>query len=170
MDVFEAIRTRRSTRKYKPDAVENEKLSRILEAVRLSPSAANKQPWHFIVVTDPEKKEKLRQAYNRDWFVSAPLIIVACGNPEDAWVRGDGEEYWKVDVAIAFQNLVLAAHAEGFGSCWIGAFNERAVKSALEIPGEIKVLAMTPLGVPAEEKGPVSDRKSLEKILHYNGW
>lgn len=170
MDVFEAIKTRRSIRKYKPDAVEEEKLLRILEAMRLAPSAANKQPWHFIVVTEPEKKEKLRQAYNRDWFVSAPVIIVACGNPRDAWVRADGEEYWKVDVAIALQNLVMAARAEGLGTCWIGAFDEKAVKSALGIPKEIRVLAMTPLGVPAEEKGSITERKSFEKIFHYNGW
>ena len=101
MDVFEAIKTRRSIRKYQNKPVEQEKLSKVLEAARLSPSAANRQPWRFIVVTDPEVKEKLRAAYNRDWFISAPVIIVGCALPHKAWVRSDGEEYWKVDLAIA---------------------------------------------------------------------
>ena len=93
MDVFEAIKTRRSIRKYQNKPVEQEKLSKVLEAARLSPSAANRQPWRFIVVTDPEVKEKLRAAYNRDWFISAPVIIVGCAFPDKAWVRWDGEEY-----------------------------------------------------------------------------
>ena len=170
MDVFEAIRTRRSIRKYRKKPVEQEKLSRVLEAARLSPSATNSQPWRFIVVTDPEVKERLRAAYNRDWFISAPVIIVGCVSPDKAWVRRDGEEYWKVDLAIAMQSLVLAAWEQGLGTCWIGAFREEEVKKALGIPGEIRVVALTPLGYPAEEKGPVTDRKPLSEIVSYNHW
>jgi len=170
MDVFEAIRTRRSIRRYQKKTVEQEKLSRVLEAARLSPSATNSQPWKFIVVTDPEVKEKLRAAYNRDWFISAPVIIVGCALPSKAWVRHDGEEYWKVDVAIAMQSLILAARAEKLGTCWIGAFREEEVKKALGIPEDARVVAMTPLGYPAEEKGPVTNRKPLDEIVSYNHW
>ena len=170
MQVFEAIRTRRSIRQYSSKPVEKDKLLKVLEAVRLSPSATNRQPWSFIVVTKPELKEKLREAYNRDWFVSAPVIIVACAHPDKAWVRSDGEEYWKVDVAIAMQDLILAAWEQGLGTCWIGAFREEEVKKALQIPDDVRVVAMTPLGYPAEEKGPVSNRKPLEEIIHYDGW
>jgi len=170
MDVFEAIRTRRSIRSYEKRPVEKEKLLKVLEAARLSPSATNSQPWSFIVVTDPEVKESLRSAYDRDWFISAPVIIVACAFPEKAWVRRDGEEFWKVDISIAMQDLILAAWAEGLGTCWIGAFREEEAKRVLGIPENVRVVAMTPLGYPAEVKGPVTNRKPLEEIVHYNRW
>jgi len=170
MDVFDAIRTRRSIRKYLNKPIEQEKLSKILEAARLSPSAANRQPWKFIVVTDPKVKEELRAAYDRDWFVSAPVIIVACALPGEAWVRSDGEEYWKVDLAIAMQDLILEAWEQELGTCWIGAFREEEVKRILGIPDEVRVVALTPLGYPAEEKGPVTQRKPLKEIISYNHW
>ncbi|MEM3028827.1 MAG: nitroreductase family protein [Thermoproteota archaeon] len=143
---------------------------RVLEAARLAPSAVNRQPWYFIIVTDQKIKEKLKSAYPRDWFSSAPVIIVACTSPREAWVRKEGEEYWKVDIAIAMQNLVLIAWEETLGTCWIGAFDEQEVKKALGIPQEIRVVAMTPLGYPAEEKEPVVDRKPLSEIVHYEYW
>ena len=170
LDVFEVIKSRRSIRKYKPKEVEREKLMRILEAGRLAPSAANRQPWHFIVVTNPEIKEKLRESYSKDWFVKAPVIMVACAEPSKAWVRVDGEECWKVDVAIAMQNMVLCAKEEGWGTCWIAAFDEQAARNALGIPSDIRVVAMTPLGYPDDVKGEVHDRKPLEKILHFEHW
>ncbi len=170
MEFYELVKRRRSIRAYRPDPFEEDKLLRILEAGRLAPSAANRQPWHFIVVRDPTKKELLRRGYNRDWFVKAPVIIVVCADPSEAWRRRDGEEYWKVDAAIAMEHIVLAAANEGLGACWIGAFDEKAVKEVLGIPEHIRVVAMTPLGYPAEEKGPVTDRKPLEEIVHYDGW
>jgi len=170
MDVFDAIRTRRSIRKYMDKPVEEEKLLKVLEAARLAPSAVNRQPWRFIVVRDKEIREALRSAYDRDWFVSAPVIIVACAVPSEGWVRWDGEEFWRVDVAIAMQNLILAAWNEGLGTCWIGAFKEEEVKKVLGIPPDVRVVAMTPLGYPAEEKGPVTNRKPLEEIVKYDRW
>lgn len=170
MDVFEAIRTRRSIRRYENRPVEKEKLLKILEAARLAPSAANHQPSSFIVVTDPKVRGSLRSAYGQDWFINAPMIIVACASPEMAWVRSDREEYWKVDVTIAMQSLILAAWEEGLGTCWIGAFREEEVKKALKVPPKVRVVAMTPLGYPAEKKGPVTERKPLEEIAHYDHW
>jgi nitroreductase len=170
MDVQKAVRTRRSIRKYQPFEIPEEKLKRVLEAGRLSPSAANQQPWHFIIITKPENREKLRAAYAADWFIQAPAILVVCADPFQAWTRRDGEEYWKVDAAIAMQSMALAATEEGLGTCWIGAFDEREAKKALGIPEKIRVVAMTPLGYPAETKGEVRDRKPLEKILHREGW
>jgi len=170
MGVFEAIKTRRSIRRYKEDPIDEETLKKVLEAARLAPSAANRQPWRFIVVTDPIVKRSLRKAYDKEWFTSAPVIVVACAVPEEAWVRRDGEEYWKVDVSIAMQNLVLAAWDEGLGTCWIGAFDENEAKQALGVPPNVRIVAMTPLGYPAETKGPVSNRKPLSEIVHYNHW
>lgn len=170
MDLFEAIRTRRSIRLYKDKPVEEAKLGRILEAARLAPSASNRQPWKFIVITDAEVKEKLRSAYDREWFISAPIIIVACAFPANAWFRRDKKEYWQVDVAIAMQHLVLAARAEGLGTCWVAAFDEKEAKKALGIPKDVQVVVMTPLGYPAEEKGVVTDRKPLAELISYNHW
>ena len=170
MDVLEAIRKRRSIRSYVDTPVEQEKLDRILEAARLSPSAVNFQPWNFIVVRDQSCKERLRQAYSRSWFAKAPVIIVTCVMPDKAWKRSDGEQFWKIDAAIAHQDLILAATAEGLGTCWIGAFDETKAKEALGIPENVRVVAMTPIGYPAEYPTQPSDRKAINEIVHYNKW
>ncbi|MBO3803302.1 MAG: nitroreductase family protein [Candidatus Brockarchaeota archaeon] len=170
MDVFEAVRTRRSIRRYEERPVEEEKLQRVLEAGRLSPSAANRQPWHFIVVREASAKERLRSSYGEEWFAGAPVIIVVCADPSLAWRRRDGEEVWKIDAAIALQTMVLCAWDEGLGTCWICAFDEKAAKEALGIPNGIRVVAMTPLGYPAERKEPVTQRKRLNEIVHYERW
>jgi nitroreductase len=150
--------------------VEKEKLTTVLEAGRLSPSAVNQQPWHFIAVTDKAARESLLPAYNHKWFVNAPAIIVACALPNEAWSRQDREEYWKVDVAIAMQSMVLVARELGLGTCWVGAFNEDEVKKALGIPKEVRVVALTPLGYAAEQKDPVIDRKPFDEVVHYDRW
>lgn len=170
LDVFEAVKTRRSVRRYKDISVEKEKLAMILEAARLSPSAKNNQPCHFVVVSDRAIRERLLPAYTREWFIEAPVIIVACSYPDLAWSRMDGESYWKVDAAIAVQNMILVAQEIGLGTCWVAAFDEGKVKDALGIPKEVRVIAMVPLGYPAEHKGPVTERKPLEEIVHYERW
>lgn len=170
LDVLEAIRKRRSIRSYIDTPVEQEKLDRILEAARLSPSAVNFQPWAFVVVKDQACKEKLKAAYSRSWFAKAPVIVVTCATPEKAWKRSDAEEFWKIDAAIAHQDLILAATAEGLGTCWIGAFDESKAREALGIPANVRVVAMTPLGYPAEHPTAPSERKTLKEILHHDKW
>ncbi len=166
------MKRRRSIRKYQTKPVEEEKINTVLEAARLGPTAANLQPCYLVVVTKPEVKESLKTAYNADWFVRAPVIVVGCVNPKEAWRRGGtfGEEFWKVDLAIAIQNLILVSTELGLGTCWVANFDENAVKKALNIPKEIRVVAMTPLGYPDEEKGLVTDRKPLESIIHHEKW
>jgi nitroreductase len=168
--ILEVIQARRSIRKYKKELIDAPKLGRVLEAARLAPSAKNLQPWKFIIVTDSKIKEALKAAYSSEWFTAAPIVVIACAIPSEAWVRMDGEEYWKVDVAIAIENLILAATEEGLGTCWIGAFNEEAVKRAVGIPAMIRVVAMTPLGYPDESKEKVVNRKPVEEIIRYNLW
>lgn len=170
MNVFEAVNNRRSIRNYLDKTVEEEKIFKIIEAARLSPSAANYQPWSFVVVKDKTVKERLSEAYPREWLNKAPVIFVACVDPRSAWRRKDGEEFWKVDAAIAVQNMVLVAYELGLGTCWICAFDEEKVKAAIGIPEEIRVVAITPVGYPAENKGPVTDRKNLSDIVHYDRW
>jgi nitroreductase len=170
MDVSETLKTRRSTRSYTEKPVEEEKLSRVLEAGRLSPSAANFQPWDFVLVQDETAKEGLSAAYTRAWFSKAPVIIVVCATPAKAWRRSDGEEFWKIDAAIAMQSMVLAATAEGLGTCWVGAFDEKKAKEALGVPEEVRIVAMTTLGYAAESPWQTMSRKSLDEILHRDHW
>lgn len=170
MDVFNAIKTRRSIRDYEYTRVEREKLSKILEAARLSASANNNQPWHFVAVTEKAARERLFPAYPKDWFAKAPVVIAACASPEAAWSRQDGEAYWKVDTAIAVENMILVAHELGLGTCWIAAFDEAKAKDALGIPKEVRVIALISLGYPAETKGDVTERKPLNEIVHFEHW
>ncbi|MEM1569510.1 MAG: nitroreductase family protein [Candidatus Bathyarchaeia archaeon] len=182
MEVFEAIRTRRSIRVYEDKPVEEEKLRKVLEAARLAPSAGNRQPWRFIVVTDPKVKEELRLTKEklrpppreplrgppRDPIRSAPVIVVGCALPGESF---PGTDFWKIDVAIALQNLVLVAWEQGLGTCWVGVFHEEGeVKKVLGLPEEARVVAMITLGYPAEKKEPVTDRKPLDEIVRYNHW
>ena len=102
--------------------------------------------------------------------MNAPVIIVACVSPDEAWVRWDGEAFWQVDTAIAVQDMILVARELGLGTCWIGAFDEKKVKEALGIPTDIRVVALFPLGYPAEAKGVATERKPLEEIVHYEHW
>jgi nitroreductase len=127
LDVNEIIRVRRSIRKYKRKRIEEEKLVRVLEAGRLSPSAVNKQPWHFILITDPEIRNRMKEAYDARWFYEAPVIIVICVDLGGRRIIKKGENFWKVDGAIAMQSMVLQATEEGLGTCWIGAFHEAVV-------------------------------------------
>ena len=168
MEIFEAIKRRRSIRKYEQKVVEKEKLSKVLEAARLAPSAMNRQPYAFVVTSDNETIEKISSACNQEW--DALTIIVVCAFPEEAWVRDDGEEYWKADSAIAMNNMSLQACAEGLGTCWIAAFKEEKIKDILGIGPEARVVAMTPLGYPAEKKGPVTNRKTIDELVHYERW
>ena len=171
MDVYEAIRTRTSMREYKPDAVPQEVLERLLEALRLAPSGKNLQPWRFITVTDEDTRRELVDACRGQKFIAqAPVVLVGCGWESRAYSKMGG--YWNglpVDVAIAIEHLMLAAAAEGLGTCWIGAFDESAVKKVLAIPPDVKVIALTPIGYPATERKH-RPRKELAEIIAHERW
>ena len=164
MEFYEVINKRRSIRAYKKDPVEDSKLSRILNAARLAPTAANRQPYSLIVVKDEETKLKLKDAYSQEWFFTAPVIVCACALPDDAWKRNDGKGYVDVDVAIAMDHLILAASAEGLGTCWIAAFKPEVVREALNIPDNMEPLVLTPLGYPETIPEPTF-RKPLEEMV-----
>ncbi|MCQ5362804.1 MAG: nitroreductase [Candidatus Verstraetearchaeota archaeon] len=145
MDALEAIITRRSVRSYMPDPVPREVLERILEAGRLAPSAMNLQPWHFIVVTDKEKRRALSAGRFARFLAEVPVVIVGCGNEHLS------PKWYAIDTAIALQNMVIAATNEGLGSCWVGSFDEMEVKELLKIPEGYRVVAMLALGYPRKD-------------------
>jgi len=182
MDFFELVKQRRSVRKYIDRAVEPELLEQVMMAAQSAPSWKNGQCWRFIVVTAPELKKQiigLTSVFNQTWLGTEYAIIVACGNPDESGFR-NGQHYYLVDVAIALQNMVLAATALGLGTCWIGSFDEDKLKYLLKIPPAYRIVALTPLGYPAKNDGLVGNiaktvvrrdsRKSLSEIFSFNGW
>ncbi len=164
MDVFTAVSQRRSVRAYKAVEVEQEKLKKVLEAARLSPSAGNRQDWKFIVAREKETKKKLaRAAFGQSFIGEAPVVLVACGTESKA-VMACGQPTHTVDVSIACAFMILQACELGLGTCWIGAFEEDDVKRILEIPKSVRAVAMIPLGYPDEDPSPRS-RKGLDQIV-----
>ena len=164
MDVFTAISQRSSVRAYKATDVEEDKLKKVLEAARLSPSASNRQDWKFIVVRNKETRRKLaKAAFGQSFIGEAPVVIVACGTDSKA-ILACGQPMHTVDVSIACAYMILQAYELGLGTCWIGAFNEDETKKILNIPEHVRVVAMTPLGYPNQPLSQKS-RKSLDQII-----
>lgn len=169
MEVKEAIQTRRSVRAYQDKEIPEEKIKKVLEAAQSAPSANNRQPWKFIVVKDPQSREKLaRAAANQSFVGEAPVIIVAVAlQPE--YVMRCGVPSYPVDLAIAVDHMTLLAVDEGLGTCWIGAFYQDEVRKILNIPEKYKVVALLPLGFPADKPGS-KFRKPLEEMVCYESF
>ncbi len=171
MDFYEVIRTRRSVRKFRADAIPEDVLQRVLDAARIAQSGSNRQPWRYIIIKDKERmKEMLPVCGGQPFVAEAPVLIVVCGtnlNVNRAGYMGDLSML--VDVSISFDHLTLAARAEGLGTCWIGSFSNDGLKKYLEIPEDVQVVALTPLGYPADA-GAFSEntnRKDLKEIVCY---
>ena len=145
MDVFEAVQQRKSIRAYQDKPIPQEKLERILEAARLSPSAVNRQPWHFIVVTEKAKRKALSRGAFAKFLTQAPVVIVACGDKKTS------PDWYTVDTSLAVENIVLTAVNEGLGTCCVGSFNDADVKTVLNIPNNFEVLVMIAVGYPKEK-------------------
>lgn len=184
MDTLEAIHTRRSVRRFSDRPVEAEKLLSALKAARMAPSWANMQCWRFVVVQDPAMKRRISEFASTDSLFSAkgyksnpsqraladaPVVIVACAECNQS---GDvrGQQYFMTDVGMAVASLMLAAHAVGLGSVFVGIFDEKQVGSLLGIPAYINIVGLIPLGYPQEALEVVSSRKPLDEIIHYERW
>ncbi len=169
MDVRHAIQTRRSIRAYEPRAVEKDKLVRVLDAGRLSPSAGNRQERRFVVVSDAGKRKALSEAANNQSFIAdAPLVIAAC-SIETEYVMKCGQFAYPIDTAIAVDHMTLQAVEEGLGTCWIGAFDEKKAKEILNIPDSVRIVQLLTLGYPLSAPNPTS-RKSLDEIVMQEKW
>ena len=170
MDIYDAIKTRKSVRSFLERPVEDDKLNRVLEAARLAPSAKNRQEWRFIVVTDPGVRRRLISAAGGQSFVGeAPVVIVGCAET-DGHMMKCGEPCYPIDVAIAMEHIALAAVAEGLGTCWIGNFMQEPVKDILDIPDEIRVIELMPIGYPADTSVPEKNRLGMSDIIRYDSW
>src|SRR3990170_7134283 len=171
MELQEAIKGRRSIRNFKKQNVPEETITQLIEAATYAPSAGNIQPWQFIIVKNPTVKRKLAEsALNQNHVKDAPVVIVVCAD-EKSSSMGYGTRgrtlYCLQDTAAATQNILLAAHSLGLGTCWVGTFNEDEVKETLKAPEGIKPVAMIPLGYPnkvTRQRG----RRLLNQIVHYD--
>ena len=170
MDFLELAKLRYSSRKYLSRKVEEDKLNYILEAGRIAPSANNIQPWVFIVVKN-ENRDALRKCYHREWFNSAPVYIVICGNHLQAWKRSsDGKDHTDIDVAIATDHMTLAATQKGLATCWVCNFDKEKTSKLLNLPENIEPIAILSLGYPADKvdtERHEKKRKKLTDIVFY---
>jgi nitroreductase len=167
MNVFEAIKQRRSIRSFADKSIEEDKILRVLEAGRLAPSAKNLQEWRYVIVKDKDLRKKVAVAANNQYFIAeAPVIIVGCATMAD-YVLTCGQPAHSIDLAISMDHMTLQAVEEGLGTCWIGAFKEDEVKKLLNIPPEMRVVEIMPLGYPKFIPDP-KPRKRLEEIIFYD--
>jgi nitroreductase len=170
MEYSELIAARYSVRAYRPDPVEDEKLQAVLEAARLAPTAANRQPIQLIVMHTAGREAEIGKIYPRPWFVQAPIVIGICAISSQAWVReSDRFNARLIDAAIVTDHLILAATNLGLGTCWIAAFNLKAARTVMQLPDEVEPVIFTPLGYPADQPGPKT-RKSLTDLVRYEHW
>jgi len=169
MELWDAIHQRRSIRKYKDKAIEDEKLERVLEAGRLAPSAGNRQEWKYVVVRDPDTREKLATAANGQQFVAEAAAVIVCCARESGHVMSCGQASYPIDVAISVDHMTLAAIEEGLGTCWIGAFKEEPVRNLLNIPGDVRVVSLLTIGYPDMEPK-ARQRRSMDEVVCYDTW
>ncbi len=196
--VIDAIRNRRSIRKYKTDPLAEKDLDQIIEAARLAPSGTNRQPWRFVLLTDDNEKQKVAGAVVQPFVLEAPAVFVCCLDRK-AYTKGMVEKRMKelvqmnviseeaagyiykrkmpdevddvvipagayVDLGIAVEHMALTAESLGLGSCWVRLFNPQQVHEALGLPEQIEVVALLPVGYPAESPSP-RPRLSREEIM-----
>lgn len=164
MNFLELVKQRYSCRAYKSLGVEKEKLEYILKCVRLAPSAVNKQPWRFRIVSKEEDKVRLQQCYNRDWFKTAPMYVVASVLHDEEWVRSDGKHHGDIDIAIAVEHLCLAATEQGLATCWVCNFDVVLCKELFNLSDNEEPAVLIPLGYAADEVKP-KNRKPIETIV-----
>lgn len=170
MEALEALNTRRSIRAFAADALSDQQIETLLNAMIRAPSAGNMQPWRIYVIQDEPIKRKLAVgALNQNFLTKAPVVFVVCRVPEESAARyGDrGRNFYSIqDTAAMTENLLIAAHAMGLGGCWVGAFNDSAIAAALECPPGVLPVAIVPIGYPSSS-GQVRSRRPLESITYY---
>ncbi len=171
MDFKDLVRIRTSIRQYSDKQVERELLEQVLDAGRMAPSAVNFQPWDFIVLRDPENLDAIKACYHREWFKSAPVVIVVCGNHKIGWHRqSDGKDHTDIDVAIAVDHMTLQAAELGLATCWVCNFDPKLCSKRLNLPPYIEPVVLLPVGYPSDSEeifGITKKRKDLLQVVHW---
>ncbi len=167
MNIKEAIAKRYSERTYKSKRVSTEELFQVLEAGRLAPSACNFQPWKFVVVSEDTNIERISTAYPREWFKSAPQMIIVCGDHNEGWKRkhSDNKDHTDIDVAIAADHMTLMATELGLATCWVCAFDPKIIREILELPNEVEPIVILTIGYPASAIPEAKNRKPIKEVV-----
>lgn len=163
MNFLELVKNRYSCRAYKAKDVEREKIDYIMECVRFAPSAVNKQPWKFRIVETNEERAMVQRCYDREWFKSAPVYIVASILHDEEWVRGDGKQHGNIDIAIAVEHLCLAATEQELATCWVCNFNAQLCKELFRMSDDEEPAVLIPIGYANDEPNE-KRRKNIEEI------
>jgi nitroreductase len=165
MSCIEKLLSRRSVRKFKNDPINEEVFNNILEAGRQAPSATNNQPWHFVVVRNKKGKEACDfQGFNR-WVTGASFVIVGFYRQSEVII----EKLSLMDVTIALQNMVVAGWVQGVGSCWMGAFDDKILKEALNLPVDSIIVGAIAFGIP-DDNPRQPRKKQINEIFHLDKW
>lgn len=166
MSLQQVITTRYSCRAYRHDPVPAPVVERVLEAMRLAPTACNRQPFRLYVLDTKRHRDSLSRIYHQPWLLDAPLVVGMVALTRVAWSRRDKVNYAVVDATIALDHLILAATEEGLGTCWIAAFDPSAARETLSLQPDEEPVAFTPLGYPAD-RPPTKQRKPLGELVVY---
>lgn len=169
MELFEAIHTRRSIRKYQDKEISDDLIEKILSAAMMAPSAGDERPWQFILVTDPDQKERITTVHPYVGMITkAPLGILICGDLKKEKFEG----FWPQDCSAAMQNLLLAAHAEGLGAVWTGIYpiadRVEKFRNIFRLPDHIVPFGLAVLGWTKQKTAP-KDRFAKDRV-HHNIW
>lgn len=159
---------RYSCRGYSDQTVGRDAILQVIEAARTAPSACNRQPWHFLIVTEKEGREAIAECYNRDWIRSAGTFIICLGNHSEAWHRADGKDHTDVDISIATEHICLQAADLGLATCWVCNFDIEKLRKAFAIPENLEPIAIIPLGYPAKDS--VISEKKRKTINDIVSW
>lgn len=170
IDFLDLAKNRYSCREYDSKKVDDEILEKVLEAGRVAPSAVNFQPWHFYVIRGKQNLQKLHPVYHREWFRTAPCVIVICGDHDKSWKRKDGKDHCDIDVGIVTDHMTLQATELGLATCWICNFDAIMTSELLELPENFEPMVLLPLGYPLDQADPGRHgvkRKPLAEIVTF---
>ncbi len=166
MNFKDLVQQRYSCRNYAPKEISKEQLDYIMECVRLSPSAVNRQPWKFYIISNDIERVKLQKCYHREWFATAPIYVIATIRHDQEWVRADGKAHGNIDIAIAVEHLCLAATELGLGTCWVCNFDVQLCQSLFNLGEQEEPAVLIPLGYPAEAPKQ-KNRKEADEIIRF---
>ena len=164
MSFLDLVKQRYSCRSYQAKSVEQAKVDYVMECVRFAPSAVNKQPWRFRVISGEDAKEKLQQCYNREWFTTAPMYVIASILHDEEWVRSDGKHHGDIDIAIAVEHLCLAATEQGLATCWVCNFDADLCRQHFSLAANEEPAVLIPIGYAADAPKEKT-RKTTEEII-----
>lgn len=161
------VQIRYSCRNYSPIAIDRSIIEQLLETAHFAPSATNAQPWRVFVLNTPESLAKVRRAYNREWFATAPVVLMLCAQTSKAWTRADGKNHADIDLAILADHIALAAADMGLATCWVCNFDAAMLSKDFNLDADCKPVVLLPLGAPATDDIPEKKRKDTSEFVEW---